>query len=71
MKKKKSKKGKKVGRVKAMGIGLEDFLDWADPIPPTRETQGVCPVLQTASEPAVMLLKYPNSFITCSGCKIN
>ena len=31
-------------------MGLEGFVDWADPIPPTGETQGVRFVLQTASE---------------------
>ena len=32
--------------------GLEGFLDLADPIPPTRETQGVRPILMIDNEPA-------------------
>ena len=50
VKKKKGKKGKKVRQVKVVGTRLEDFIDWANPIPPTRETQGVRHVSHIASE---------------------
>ena len=49
-KKKKKKKGKKVGHVKATETGLEGFVDWVNPIPPTGETQVVRPVPQIASD---------------------
>ena len=48
--KKKRKKGKKVGQVKATGMGLEGFVDWVNPIPPIGETQGVHPVPHIASD---------------------
>ena len=38
--------------MKATDVGLEGFVDLADPIPPTGETQGVRPILQIANEPA-------------------
>ena len=33
------------------GAGLESFVDWANPIPPTEETQGVNPVPHISGEP--------------------
>ena len=29
--------GKKAGQVKAADAGLEDFVDWASPVPPSEE----------------------------------
>ena len=49
-KKKKGKKGKKVGQVKADSVGLEGFVDWVNPIPPTGETQGVRPIPHIARD---------------------
>ena len=45
VKKKKSKKGKKMGWVKAAGVGLEDIVDLVDQIAHNGGTQGVCPIL--------------------------
>ena len=38
--KKKGNNGKKVGQVKVVGAGLEDFVDWANLVPPLEEAQG-------------------------------
>ena len=52
MKKKKRMKGKKVGQAKFPGAGLEGFVNWVNPSPPTGEIRGVHLVSQIPSEPA-------------------
>ena len=49
-KKKKGKKGTKVRHVKPINTGLEDFMGWANPTLPTRETQGDRPIPQISRE---------------------
>ena len=36
--------------MKAVGAGLEDFVDWENPVPPLKEAQGARPVTLIISE---------------------